>query len=52
MDSVIERINKKCENAKKKLILVSFPKRKIKGNDPYIKPAKGIKGDINWMNTI
>jgi hypothetical protein len=33
----MKRINKKCEEAKKRLILIPHPKKKNKGEEPYLK---------------
>ena len=48
MDSIIERIEKKCEQAKKQLVLISFERKKKKTDEEYIKPVKYLKGRISW----
>lgn len=39
MNSILKRINKKCEDAKKKLVIYSWHRKRKKTEDTYIQPV-------------
>ena len=54
MDTVTARINKMCEDGKKRLI-ITLPRKKIaRSEEPYMKPIKRIygrsAGNMLWGN--